>query len=70
MTKNGKEWGGGRKDGDMNDPETIKEKGGAEGLDYNVMLSNKSLCAEWSMSEVGISPPNNLDKSYTLVTRI
>ena len=29
---NGYRWGGSRKEGETNDPETIEEKGGAEGI--------------------------------------
>ena len=32
LTMNGRGWGYGRKEGATNDPETIEEKGGAEGL--------------------------------------
>ena len=31
------------------------------------MIIGESLCAEWSMSEVGISSPNDLDKPHALV---
>ena len=32
-------------------------------------ISNKSLGAEGSMSEIGMPPPNNLDTTHTLVAR-
>ena len=34
------------------------------------MLSDKSLGEEWSMSEVGIPPPHNLDNPHALVAGI
>ena len=60
-------WGGGRKEGEKNDPENGRRKtwGGRARLKSN--NKRRSLGPEWSMSEVGTPPPHNSDEPHGLV---
>ena len=54
LTSNGYEWRGSSKERETKIQTRYKEKVGAEGIDYIVMLRDKSLGAECSMSKIGI----------------
>ena len=59
----GRRWERGRNE----DPDTVGRGVGAEEIDYIVIISGEILGAEWSMSKVGIPPPNDSEKSHALV---
>ena len=68
--RNGYGWGGGKKDGEKNDPENGRRKrcGGKD------ILKSKNkrwiIGPEWSMSEFRTPPPHNLYKPHRLVDSI
>ena len=68
--RNGYGWGGGRKEGEKNDPENGRRKrwGGRARLKSN--KKRRILGPEWSMSEVGTPTPHNSDKPHGLVDSI
>ena len=47
----------------------VEGNSGTKGFDYIVMIINKILGEEWSMSNVQILPPHDLDKPHALVAR-
>ena len=68
MNGSGCGWGGGRKEGQTNDPENNRGKRWGRSDRLKVLsIINKSLGTEGSMSEVGIPPPHNSDKPHALV---
>ena len=63
-------WVGSRKEGGNEQSRHCKRKmWGLRGI-LKCNAKRQSLGAEWSMSEVGIPPPYNLDKLHALVTGI
>ena len=63
-------WRGGRKEEEIVDPGNDRRKRWGRRARLKVSsISDKSLGAEGSMSEVGIPPPNNLNKPHAPVAR-
>ena len=61
-------WGGSRKEGETNDPENDRRKRWGRRARLKVLsISDESLGAEGSMSEVGIPLPHNSDKPHAPV---
>ena len=70
LTMNVCGWGGGSKEGETNNPVNNRRERWGRELDLKVLsISDESLGVERSMSEVGIPPPHNLDKTHAPVQR-